>query len=177
MLGRVPVFSDLMPLGDLRSQFPSAALELDDCVQQSDYQALWFKGSKGNLGEGMLQAARHAAVNLIKAQVSSSAKPKLDQHTEDCVAEKVALASLIIHAHFIVDDKTKDLIRKHGFLGGMIEQLRPIAKIGKGNFDKLRKASQSDLSAEYCVWKWGQTLIDAKTLKELNILAGQYNFQ
>mgnify|MGYP001056374523 CR=1 FL=1 len=169
--------SDLIQLDEFRSQFPSAAFELDNCVTQNDYLALWSKANNGNLGEGMLQAALHAAASIVKVQVSCSVVPLLDQYIEDCIAVNVALASLVINNNFNMDRKTKKLIEEKGFLGGMIEQLKPASKIGKGNFEVLKRAAQLELSAEYCVWKWGQPFVDAHTLQKLQILASQYKFQ
>ena len=109
----------------------------------------------------------------MQSRVPSSAEGIAGQYIEDSVAERVWVASLRIGK---IDPVTQRLIERHGFLGAMIEQLKPMSKVGAGNFPALHKARLVDCTAEYCVWKWGRNHVGQELQERLDALAAQYGF-
>ena len=169
------IYKDPLPaLSDLREKYSDEVAELDSLTDQKSLEGFWSRAHGPEGSEAMRQVARYAGVRIIQSQVSSPAQVSANQLVEDSVAERIWHAVIAVEK---IDKKSQRLIEKHGYLGAMVEQLKPISKIGKGNFEALRQAGIVDCTSEYCVWKWGQHLASPAVKKELSGLAQQYKFQ
>lgn len=164
----------LPELENVRSSFPNEYGQLEPLTSTKDLVAFGqYARDRAATSEAWQQVSRYATIREIQSRVAAPENSKAGQHIENCVAERVWVASLRIGK---VDAVTERLIRQHGFLGGMIEQLKPMSKVGAGNFPVLHKASLVDCTAEYCVWKWGRDYIGQVLRDRLDALAVQYNF-
>lgn len=169
----MPYHEILQNLEDLRFNYPTKVQELEMCSSKLELESFYAVANGPHGEKGHKEVSRYATIRLVKAQVSSPKNVGHSQYYEDCVAERIWYASMSIGK---IDQKTRRLIGKYGFLGAMIERLKPIDKVGAGNFPKLSQSKLADCSAEYCVWKWGRQNLDAKLLNRLDNLAHQYNF-
>lgn len=168
-------YKDPLPaLSDLREKYPDEVAHLDGLTDQKSLEGFWSKAHDPEGSEAMRQVARYAGVRIIQSQVSSPAQVSANQLVEDSVAERIWNAVIAVGK---IDKKTQRLIEGRGYLGAMVEQLKPTSKIGKGNFEALKQAGIADCTSEYCVWKWGQHLASPAVNKELASIAQKNKFQ
>lgn len=156
----------------VRAAFPEQFAELDALASTASLEAFGAK-ARSRTGEGWEQVARYAAIREMQSRYETPAQPLADQYSEDCAAERVWVAVLHVGK---MDRVTQRLVAKHGFLGGMVAQLDPIAKIGRGNFPLLKAKGLADCSAEFCVWRWGLDYISEAKRARLAIIAEQCGF-
>jgi hypothetical protein len=157
----------------LRANYPKEMAELDACITIEELSRFRIFAKDQTGSDAYVQIGRYADIRLIQSQVPAPAHLAEDQYLENCVAERVWNASLIFGK---VDKKTRLLIEKYGYVRGMVEQLKPLSKVGAGNFPALHKSGLADCTAEYCVWKWGRHVADKKLLDWLDQVATQYSF-
>jgi hypothetical protein len=163
----------LPAIDSVRASFPEEFARLDALSSTLELEKFGVEARSRASSEAWRQVSRYAAIREIQSRVAVPSSSIADQYIEDCVTERVWAASLSIGE---VDAVTARLINQHGFLGGMIEQLKPMNKVGAGNFPALHKAGLIDCTAEYCVWKWGRDFIDQALRGRLDALATQYGF-
>jgi hypothetical protein len=164
----------LLAMSYLRIHYPAEVAQLDSFTDKDSLDKFWSNARGPEGSKALRRVARYAAVRSIQSQVSSPAHVSTNKLVEDSVAERIWHAIIVVGK---IDRKSKRLIESHGYLGAMVEQLKPISKVCAGNFQKLRAAGSIDCTSEYCVWKWGQHLASPDVNKKLAILAQQYNFQ
>jgi|GEM_PF-2399986 len=168
-------YKDTLPaLSDLREIYPEDVSHLDSLTDQKSLEEFRARAYGPEGSEALRKVARYADVRIVQSQVSSPAQVSADQLVEDSVAERISHAVMVVGK---IDNKSQRLIEKHGYLGAMVEQLKPISKVGKGKFKVLKDAGIADCTSEYCVWKWGQHLASPAVNKKLAGIAQQYNFQ
>jgi hypothetical protein len=168
-------YKDKLPtVTELRKDYTEEFAELEGLTDTKSLESFYSKANGPEGSEALRQVARYARVRIIHSKVSSPAPVNVDQFVEDSIAERIWYA---VGAVGKIDKKTQRLIEQHGYLGAMVEQLKPLSKVGAGNFEVLRKARIVDCTAEYCVWKWGQHLASPELNKRLSGLAKLHNFQ
>lgn len=168
------VYRKLLPkLDTVRAAFPLEFAELDALTSTKALEAFGVKARGRAATEGWEQVSRYAAIREMQSRFETPAQPLAGQYLEDCVTERVWVAVLYTGK---MDRVTQRLVAKHGFLGGMVWQLDPIAKIGSGNFPSLKAKGLADCSAEFCVWKWGLSYINEAKQVRLASIASQSGF-
>jgi hypothetical protein len=168
-------YKDKLPtVTELREGYTEEFAELDGLTDTKSLESFYSKAHGPEGSEALRQVARYAGVRIIQSQVGSPATVNVDQLVEDSVAERIWHAVMAVGK---IDKRSQRLIERHGYLGAMVEQLKPLSKVGAGNFEVLRKAGIVDCTSEYCVWKWGQHLASPELNKRLSGLAQQHNFQ
>lgn len=164
----------LPKIDDLRTKYPNEMEELEACSTTAELSRFRIFAKDQMRSDAYVQVGRYADIRLVQSQVSAPADLAEDRYLEDCVAERVWNASLIFSE---VDKKTRRLIEQFGYVRGMVEQLKPLSKVGAGNFPELHKSGLADCTAEYCAWKWGRHLADKTLLDRLDQVATQYSFK
>lgn len=159
---------------DVRSNHPKEMEELDSCLTSKEIDEFITFSKDQDGSEAYQQVARYATIKSVQAMALGPFAAEHDPYIEDCVAERIYYATL---ANGKMDKKTKQLIENNGYLKGMVEQLKPVDKVGKGNFITLKEKGVVDCTAEYCVWKWGRHLADPKLLASLNVHATRHSFK
>ena len=164
----------LPKLEELKGKYPEEFSRLDRLTSPKELEAFGAEAREHANNEAWRQVARYAAIREMQSRVPSGAEGWNGQYVEDCVAERVWVAFLRIGK---IDPVTQRLIERHGFLGAMIEQLKPMSRVGVGNFLTLHKAGLVDCTAEYCVWNWGYGLVEKDLQSRLDALAKQFDFK
>jgi hypothetical protein len=158
----------------VRAAYPEQFGSLDALTSPAELKAFGVAARDlAPTSDAWQQVSRYAMIREIQSLVEVSATSLAGQYIEDCVAERLWFASHVLKG---IDKTTKNLLRKYGFLGAMVNQLRPLAKVGKGNFVPLCKAELVDCSAEYCVWKWGREYVGQDLQDQLAFVADQNRF-
>jgi hypothetical protein len=164
----------LPAIDSVRASFPEEFARLDALTSTQELQEFGSEArDRAKTSEAWMQVSRYAAIREIQSRLPVPAVSIAGHHIDNCVAERVWMASFRSGK---VDAVTERLIAKRGFLGGMIEQLKPISRVGEGNFKNLRKDGLVDCTAEYCVWRWGLEYVGQELRDKLADTAVQHGF-
>lgn len=164
----------LPKIESVQASFPNEFSQLDVLTSTKDLEAFGAKArGLAETSEAWRQVSRYSAIREIQSCVKMPSTSVAGQYIEDCVAERVWMASKILSG---IDTKTRQLLAKQGFLGGMIAQIKRPERFGRGNFIKLRDAKAVDCTAEYCVWKWGLGYVEQGLRDKLANLADSDSF-